>query len=237
MPVAPQNARRILPRHFGRKPNTLTLQSSSFYKWFPKNGGPSAIHLWPRHADDQPQVIAKACGLKNCAFAATLKASFQEVPWIRLGRDGMAGTSDIKSDIEGWKAGSGRLEVIPRSNEKVHISRIGRKELDPFVGPLDGFWCHGWGQVLEWRSLSGLSRGLLWSGNTHQAGAQNSDLAEACSSRLRFLVLLYLLWRWWHDDGLFWWLVSTFAAIRSRRGLPDGRFHTAESDADDEDEE
>ncbi|CAL1170655.1 unnamed protein product [Cladocopium goreaui] len=30
------------------------------------------------HADDQPQVIAKACGLKNCAFAATLKASFQE---------------------------------------------------------------------------------------------------------------------------------------------------------------
>lgn len=95
--------------------------------------------MWPRHADDQPQVIAKACGLKNCAFAATLKASFQEVPWIRLGRDGMAGTSDIKSDIEGWKAGSGRLEVIPRSNEKVHISRIGRKELDPFVGPLDGF--------------------------------------------------------------------------------------------------
>ena len=48
----------------------------------------------------------------------------------------MAGTSDIKSDIEGWKAGSGRVEVIPRSNEKVHISRIGRKELDPFVGPL-----------------------------------------------------------------------------------------------------
>ena len=118
-------------------------------KWWAKRH----LNLWPRHADDQPQVIAKACGLKNCAFAATLKASFQEVPWIRLGRDGMAGSYPVaegwkmlkgnfrhkKSDIEGWKAGSGRLEVIPRLNEKVHISRIGRKELDPFVGPLDGF--------------------------------------------------------------------------------------------------
>ena len=157
-------------------PNTLTVQSSSFYKWFPKNGGPSAIHLWPRHADDQPQVIAKACGLKNCASQPRWRPpsrrflgfdwegmGWPELPTLRVTLRGG------KQAVEEWRWFQGPMR-------KCTSRELDGKNWTPFVGPLDGFWCHGWGQVLEWRSLSGLSRGLLWSCNTHQAGAQNSRI-------------------------------------------------------------